>query len=130
MSNLAKQLLNDLKPEDKAVVRSWAEEAFIIRDNKQLTNAEKIKNLFAITQRNQIVLKFLKQFALLIKKHGWDKRSWSSRLALTGLLIGVGISGGKMAGVASAGIGLGVPVFLLTSAGGALLGTILNELNK
>ena len=35
-----------------------------------------------------------------------------------------------MAGVASSSIGVGIPIFLLTSAGGPLLGTIIEELKN
>lgn len=45
-------------------------------------------------------------------------------------MLGLGVFGTEMAGIASAGIGVGVPVYLLTSAGGAFLGTLLEELKK
>ena len=40
------------------------------------------------------------------------------------------ISGSSWAGIATAGRGIGVPVFLLTSAEGALLGKIIEEIKN
>jgi hypothetical protein len=130
MSNLAKNLFQELEKKDQEIVQSWAKEAYVIRNNETLSKPEKIKHLIVITNKNKIAFKFLKHFALLFKKHGWDQRNWASRLALAGLLVGVGVTGSQSAGIASAGIGIGVPVFILTSAGGALLGTIINETIK
>lgn len=130
MSNIVKQFIRELSEQDQQAVRSWAEEAIVIRNDEQINHSKKLKQLIYVTSKNEIVIKFLKQLALLLKKHGWDKRNWASRLALSGLLLGLGVGGGKMAGVASAGLGIGVPVYVLTSAGGALIGTILSEITK
>lgn len=130
MSNLAKNLFQELDKKDQEVVQSWAKEAYVIRNDETISKPEKIKKLIEITNRDKVVIKFLKQFALLIKKHGWDERNWPSRLALSGFLVGLGVSGTQWSGVASAGFGIGVPVYILTSAGGALLGTIINETIK
>ena len=51
-------------------------------------------------------------------------------MALAGLTIGAAVGGSKMAGIATAGMGIGVPIYVLSSAGGALLGTIIQEIKK
>ena len=38
--------------------------------------------------------------------------------------------GSQFVGIASAGIGASMPFFVLTSAGGALLGVLIDEINK
>lgn len=130
MSNLARDLFQELEKKDQEIVKSWAEEARVIRNDETLSKKEKIKHLFEITNKNKIVFKFLNQVVLLFKKHGWDQRNWASRLALSGFFVGIGVAGSKSAGIASLGMAIGVPVYILTSAGGALLGTIINETIK
>ena len=46
----------------------------------------------------------------LIKKYTWDERGWPARMALAGFSLGAAVGGTKMAGIASAGIGVGVPL--------------------
>jgi len=52
------------------------------------------------------------------------------RLALSGLAIGVSAAGSKGAGIVALGTAIGVKLYLLTSAGGALLGTIIQEIER
>lgn len=66
----------------------------------------------------------------MMKQHLWDERSWPARGALLGLTIGVATLGSEGAGIAALGGAIGVPVFLLTTAGGALLATIVSELTN
>ncbi len=129
MSNLALKVLAEFSDEDKVKIKSWAEEAYIIRNDSSLTKKEKLNKISSITNKNKIVFKFLRSLVCLIKRNTWDERGWPGRLALGGFALGVITSGSKMAGIASAGIGVGLPIYLLTSAGGALLGTIIEELH-
>lgn len=130
MSNLAKKLIEDMPQEDKNALRSWADDAYVIRNDNNLSKPEKLKKLALITKDNKVTIKFLQSVGKLIKKHTWDERKWPARMALVGLTLGGAVAGSKFAGVASAGMGVGVPVFLLSSAGGALLGTIIQETKK
>lgn len=130
MSNLAKQLIEEMNEEEKRELRNWADDAYIIRNDSTLSNKEKLLKLTTITNKNKVALKFFKSFFKLIKKHTWDNRGWPARMALAGLTLGTAIAGTKMAGVASAGLGIGVPVYVLSSAGGALIGTIIQEIKR
>jgi hypothetical protein len=130
MSNLAKKIINEMSEEDQQTLRSWADEAYVIRNDENLTKSEKITKISTITNKNKITLKFFKSFFKLVKRHTWDERGWSARLALAGLTIGAAVAGTKMAGIATAGVGIGVPIYVLSSAGGALLGTIIQEVKK
>ena len=127
---IAKKLLDEFNDEEKLKIKSWAEEAYVIRNDDSKKKKDKIIEIQKITSKNKIVTKFFKALFKLIKKHTWDERGLAGRFALGGLTLGVAVSGSKMAGVASAGIGIGVPVYLLTTAGGALLGTIIDEIKN
>jgi hypothetical protein len=130
MSNLAKNILREFNEDERIQIRSWAESAIIIRNNHELTSKEKITAMGKITNKNKIILKFIKATAKLLKRHSWDERGWPARLALGGLTLGAAIGGSKAAGIATMGAGMGVKIYILTSAGGALLGTIVEELSK
>jgi hypothetical protein len=130
MSNLALKILDEFNEEEKEVIKNWAESAIVIRNNEALTRQEKVKQLSTITNKDKIILKFIKASAKFIKRHSWDERGWPARFALGGLSIGAAVGGSKAAGIATMGAGIGVKIFVLTSAGGALLGTIVEELSK
>lgn len=130
MSNAAKKILEELNEDEKKKVLSWAENARVITNDGTLNKKEKVKKLYEVTVKEEVVVTFLKSFLKAIKTHGWGRRGWAGRLTLSGLALGLGTVGIQMTGVASAGFGIGIPIFLLTAAGGALLGTIIDELKR
>lgn len=127
MSNLAKNLVENMSDEEKIQVRNWAKSAYVIRNDESISSIQKIKQLMQLTSREKLLGSFFKKLGKIIKKHSWDERALAGKLALSGLVIGATISGTKMAGIATAGLGVGIPVYILTSAGGAFLGTIIQE---
>jgi hypothetical protein len=40
------------------------------------------------------------------------------------------VASGQFAGIAAIGTGIGVPIFLLTAAGGAFIGVLIDSLQK
>ncbi|EPZ49623.1 hypothetical protein M902_0700 [Bacteriovorax sp. BAL6_X] len=128
MSNLAKKIVSNLTEEEQKELKSWADEAYVIRNSNDISRTEKIKRITKITIRSKVTSNVIVRFFRLLKKHSWDDRAWPARFALAGLTIGATVGGTKMAGVATAGIGVGIPIYILTSAGGALLGSIIEEL--
>ncbi len=81
-------------------------------------------------ETSPVVKTLLIQAMKQIKTKAWDERGWPARLALAGLTAGVGGVGLEGAGIAAMGGAIGLPLFLRTSAGGALLGSIIQELEK
>lgn len=127
MSNLAKKILETYSEEEKIHIKSWAESALVIRNDQSLTKTEKLKKLSNLPIK-EAVQGFLSGLYKNIKRYGWDERSIPARGALIGLSP-LAIVGTKWAGIAASGSAIAVPVVLLTSAGGALLGTIIKEIN-
>lgn len=130
MSNLASSILKEFTEAERQEIKSWAETAIVIRNDESLNQVQKVKRLYEESWKSNVITKFLKACLKLIKKHGWDERSMPAKLALSGVTFGVATMGTKFAGVASAGFGIGVPFFVLTGAGGALLGVILKEIDE
>lgn len=130
MSNFAKKMLQEFTEDEKKEIKSWAESAVVIRGDTTLTQTEKVKKLYEISWKNSVVTKFLKATIKTIKKNGWSERSLPAKLAISGAILGLTTVGGKFVGIASAGIGASMPFFVLTSAGGALLGVVIDEVNK
>ncbi len=130
MSNLAETLLEEFNEEERKEIKCWAENAFVIRNDSNLSSKLKIQKLYEISWRSSIITKFLKAAFRVIKKNGWVERSLTAKMAISGAVLGLATVGSNFVGIASAGIGLSMPFFVLTSAGGALLGTIIEEVNK
>lgn len=130
MSNLAEKILTEFTEEEKVIIKSWAENAIVIRNDSELTAQEKVKKIYNISNNSWVIKKFFNATYRLIKRNGWDERSLPSKLAIAGAVLGLGTVGGNFVGIASAGFGVSLPFFVLTSAGGALLGTIVQEINK
>ena len=57
-------------------------------------------------------------------------RGWPARFAIVGLTIGTLGFSGKAAGLAAFGRALSIPIWLVLTAGGSLLGTIIQELQS
>ena len=66
----------------------------------------------------------------MIKSKAWDNQSWARRIGLVGLTTGVAAFGLEGAGIVAMGGGIGVPLALLSTAGGTFLGVVIDELNK
>jgi hypothetical protein len=130
MSNLAEDILKGFSDEERLEIKSWAEKAIVIRNDESLNQIQKVKKLYEESWRSSVITKFLKAFLQFIKKHGWDERSMPARITMSGAALGFVTMGTKLAGIASAGIGVGLPFFVLTGAGGALLGVIIQEATK
>ena len=130
MGNLAQKIIEELTDEERKTAYNWAKDAKVIVNNPELNQIEKLKELHAINKKYKSIDKFLKGLYRIIKTHCWDNRGWAARLGIVGLSLGGIVSGSSFAGIATAGWGIGLPIFLLTTAGGTFLGTIIDELMK
>ena len=119
--------LQKLPDDKKALVLVWSKEAKAISESRNLSQRQKIRALYRL-KTGRVVLMFLNRVLTQTKSRLWNGKSWSARLAISGAAIGTAIAGTKGAGIASAGIAFGVPFFLVTASGGALLGVIIEQL--
>ena len=128
MSNLARKNYNDFDSEDKNV-KNWADSAQIFVNNNIETDKSKTETLPAVNIPKQDKNKLLKSFIKFIYNHGWKNQHWAWRLAILGFVAGL-LEGGRRVGIATSGWGIGVPIALLTSAGGAFLGMFVDKFMK
>lgn len=131
-----KQLNSEIKSDleklddvEKQNVLSWAVEVRKIQQNNKLSSKEKIYDLKNLN--NKQVFKNVISIVLNYSKSYWKKANWAQKIGIIGLtggLIIAGASGG--AGIAALGGAIGLPLFLVTTAGGTFIGTIIDSLNK
>ena len=121
--------LEKLNDTEKQNVLNWAVEAKKIQQNNKLTTKEKIYDLKNLN--NKQAFKNVISIVLNYSKSYWKKANWAQRIGIIGLTSGLiiaGASGG--AGIAALGGAIGLPLFLVTTAGGTFIGTIIDSLNK
>lgn len=121
--------LEKLNDTEKQNVLNWAVEVKKIQQNNKLTTKEKIYDLKNLN--NKQAFKNVISIALNYSKSYWKKANWAQRIGIIGLTSGLiiaGASGG--AGIAALGGAIGLPLFLVTTAGGTFIGTIIDSLNK
>lgn len=121
--------LEKLNDTEKQNVLNWAVEVRKIQQNNKLTTKDKIYDLKNLN--NKQAFKNVISIALNYSKSYWKKANWAQRIGIIGLtsgLIVAGASGG--AGIAALGGAIGLPLFLVTTAGGTFIGTIIDSLNK
>lgn len=131
-----KQLNSEIKSDleklddvEKQNVLNWAVEVRKIQQNNKLSSKEKIYDLKNLN--NKQVFKNVISIVLNYSKSYWKKANWAQKIGIIGLtggLIIAGASGG--AGIAALGGAIGLPLFLVTTAGGTFIGTIIDSLNK
>jgi hypothetical protein len=121
--------ISKLDEREKAEVRDWAEKSLVVINDKKLSKTNKLKKLKRI-KRPKATKHFLAAILEGVKSALWDNQSWARRLAVAGLALGVVTFGTEAAGVAALGGAIGVPLALLTGTGAALLGLIIDEINK
>ena len=124
-----KSEIKTLEDSERQNVLNWAVEVRKIQKNKSLSKKEKIYDLKKLN--NKQAFKNAVSLSLKYFKNSWKKANWAQRIGIIGFGGGLalaGISGG--AGIAALGGAIGLPLFLITAAGGAFIGTIIDSLDK
>ncbi|MAO07486.1 MAG: hypothetical protein CL596_02105 [Alteromonas sp.] len=117
-----------LSQKEKAKILAWAKEVRAIQKDPNLNFKEKFKALKELN--NKEAFSATNKFVMMHSKKYWKHAPWTERMAIIGLAGGVVIFGGSGAGIAALGGAIGLPLFLLTGAGGALVGMIIERLDK
>jgi hypothetical protein len=128
-NKIVNEVIENLDEEKRELLLVWSQDAKQIVDDIELSKKKKLTKLYELNT-SPVVKEILLAIFFALKKYTWDERSWSGRLALAGLGAGIATAGSQSAGVAAMGGAIGIPLFLLTSAGGALLGLIIDEIKK
>lgn len=126
-NKIVQEAIERMDEGQRALVLTWAQKAQEISERSDLTKREKLHQLKDL-DTTPAVKAFVIVLGTALKQQLWDERSWPARGGLSGLALGAMVLGGQGAGIAAMGGAIGVPLFILTAAGGALLGTIVAEL--
>ena len=103
--------------------RGWGEIRY-----GQLRGMSKIAAMFALTRDNQAFWPLTKLMSLALKVVIWDARSWTFRLILWPLVVLFVVNGNAAAGIVPLGGGIGLPLWTLIGAGGALVGLLADKI--
>jgi hypothetical protein len=133
---LARPLIANLNNAERQRLLLWAQELMRIRESN-LPAWRKGQLALKASVRTDVALPLLRHLArearslgIRSKKHLWDNRGWAARLGMIGVSLGGIVVGGKGAGIAALGGAIGVPLWLVIGAGGAVLGSLIDELSK
>lgn len=117
-----------LSDSEKKALLVWSQKAVAIRDDNSLGKVAKVKALNSI-ENGEIARIFMATVFKVAKEKTWTNQSWARRLGVAGVATGLTF-GGASVGIATMGAGMGVPLIVMTAAGGVILGAAIDEIKK
>lgn len=125
---IGKEIVVAAKPEQLDALQFWAERMLTIKASN-MSAFQKAKEAILASTDRQSLAPLLQVCWREIKRVGWTERSLPARMAI-GAAIGALTLSGQGAGIAALGGAIGVPLFVVFGAGGALAGVIIDEIRK
>jgi hypothetical protein len=113
---------------ERDALREWLQGLLEIRASN-LPARTKARHALQATD-SSVILPAARGIGEVIKEKVWDDRTWSSRLGLGGVAVGVLTFGGQGAGIAALGSAVGAPLWIVLGAGGSFAGMLLDELKR
>jgi hypothetical protein len=129
MRALVDDLLSGLTSEERLALQIWLEELLVIRRYAG-SNRQKMRLLLAALKKSQSIAPIAKTLFFKLKKHGWDGLGGVTKWAVGSAAVALFAFGGAGAGIAAFGGAIGIPLFIVFGAGGALAGTIIQEIDR
>ncbi len=105
----------------------WLNSLIVIRQESG-SKWQKARRSIQLTLRSQVVWPTVRLLARELKRNAWDDRKPATRFAAAGALGGALAFGSQGAGIAALGTAIGVPLWIVTGAGAAFAGAVLEEL--
>lgn len=118
----------EISADQKTILLDWAKKVKFIQKNKDLSFRQKLKKLNKLN--NADTFKSISKLVVLHSKRYWKSASWAEKLGIIGASGTLIVFGSGGAGIAALGGAIGLPLFLVTAAGGTLIGTIIDKLEK
>ena len=97
-----------------------------VQNDETLKKKEKKQKIILLVKENK--RHFFRMIFIFLHKELWTERTWAVRLALIAVIPGLAIGGSV--GLATMGVGIGIPLFLLTAFGGLFIGVVIEEIEK
>ncbi len=126
---LARSVVASASAAQREALLEWAID---LREIRSSTNApiQKARLALKATAKKKVLAPILKANLKRAREVMWSERSWAARLAFIGLTIATLGFSGEAAGLAAFGRAISIPIWLVLTASGALLGTIIQELQQ
>lgn len=115
-------------PEQLTVLDVWAKRMLEIR-NSNMSMLLKARAAIKGTIELEAIAPIISLTAKEIKRIGWDERGYVAKWTIGAAVASLTLTG-QGAGIAALGGAIGVPLFVVFGAGGALAGTIIQEVAK
>lgn len=112
---------------EQEALRTWAGSLIALHEST-LPAKHKAREAIQITYRAKVIWPMLKVIARQMKKHGWDDRSVSQRLGMSGAGMTMAVFGSANAGIAALGGAVGVPLWVVFGAGAMFARHLYEEL--
>lgn len=125
---IAKEIVVAAKPDELDDLRRWAQSMLKIKDSN-MSSIEKAKAAISASTNRKALDPLLQVAWSEFKRVGWEERGLPARIAIGAAVTALTISG-QGAGIAALGGAIGVPLFIVFGAGGALAGVIIDEVRK
>ncbi|HQX66367.1 MAG: hypothetical protein IPH43_14770 [Xanthomonadales bacterium] len=116
------------KPNELDALRLWAQAMLDIRSSNTSAISKAKAAILASTDR-KVLAPVLQVAWQELKRVGWTERGLPARMAM-GAAVGALTLSGQGAGIAALGGAIGVPLFVVFGAGGALAGVIIDETRR
>ena len=126
--DLGKAIVIATKPEDLDALRNWAQTMLEIRASNG-SALEKAKRAITASTDKKVLAPILNVAWREMKRVGWEERGLPAKMAMGAAAAALTLSG-QGAGIAALGGAIGVPLFVVFGAGGALAGVIIDEARK
>lgn len=133
---LVSRIVTEVDDSTREALLDWARKLMEIRDSNLPAVTKARRALSASTKKEVIVsatgLIYRKVEPLIrdVKRHGWDERGIAGRFTIGGIVLGATAFSGQGAGLAALGSAIGLPLWFVLGAGGAFLGTLVEELSR
>ncbi len=123
---IVKALLR-LPPSEQHRLLEWSQGLGAIRYGT-LRGGKKVVAMFALTRDKQAAWPLVKLMARAFKHIVWDARSWKFRLGLGTVIATFVAIGNAATDTVALGGGIGLPLWVMIGAGGAVVGLLADKI--
>ena len=133
---LVSKIVTEVDDSTRAVLLDWATQLLEIRNSKVPAVVKACRALSTSTKKDvfvsatKLIYRKVRPFIRGVKRHGWDERGIAGRFMIGGIALGATAFSGQGAGIAALGSAIGLPLWFVLGAGGAFLGTLVEELSR
>ena len=133
---LVSTIVTEVDDSTRKALLDWAQKLLEIRSSN-LPAVHKARRALRVSTRKEVIVSTtqliysrIEPVIRDVKRHGWDERGIAGRFTIGGIVLGATAFSGQGAGLAALGSAVGLPLWFVLGAGGAFLGTLVEELSR